>query len=406
MNRLRVLMITGGYYPDIAGGILQCQEIVQSLRDRVSFAVLTMAANPALAEVDRVDGIDVYRVLVDVERRRSKASAALRLARRFIGLASRFDIVHIHGFSQRAILLIPLAHMLRKRVILTLQTGGHDDAVQIRSRSRLAFRAFAQPDLITAVSPDLRDACRAAGLPDTKCRFIPNAVDLVRFRPAAPLDRATLRRDLDLPVQGPLILFVAAFFTPEKCPDVLFDAWLRLPEPLLASSTLVLIGKSESPYFEADAELARMLRARADAAGRGGQLRLVERAGAIEQYFRAADIFVLPSVREGMPKTVLEAMASGLPCIATNLPGATDVLIQTWVNGVLVPPRDTTALADVLRTLLEQPERARALGVAARRSAEDTYDSARIMPQYLDAYRALMGAPERAPEPAMGTPRP
>ncbi len=90
-------------------------------------------------------------------------------------------------------------------------------------------------------------------------------------------------------------------------------------------------------------------------------------------YLVAASVFVLPSYREGTPKTVLEAMASGRAVITTDAPGCRETVSQGG-NGLMVPVRDVQALAEAMERLMDDPEGARAMGVAGRKLAENQYD--------------------------------
>ena len=109
----------------------------------------------------------------------------------------------------------------------------------------------------------------------------------------------------------------------------------------------------------------------------------------IERYFRAADIFVLPSIREAHPLALLEAMACGLPSVATRLAGATDVLIQDGWNGRLFPADDDDALAGILRELLTDEAAASLMGARARETVMAHYDIRHTAEAWLSAYRAV-----------------
>ena len=176
-------MVTGAYYPEVSGGGLQCREVVRALEGRAKFTVLTTATEFSRLGVREVDGVPVYRVMVDVNRIGSKLSASLRLASIFIQLCRRFNIVHFHGFSQKNIPLTILAKFLRKKLVLTLQTGGHDEPLSIRSKGRLAFWCYSRADLFLSVSPRLSEAYLASGLPPGKLWQVSNGVDVKRFRP-------------------------------------------------------------------------------------------------------------------------------------------------------------------------------------------------------------------------------
>lgn len=100
---------------------------------------------------------------------------------------------------------------------------------------------------------------------------------------------------------------------------------------------------------------------------------------------------MLPSVREAHPLALLEAMACGLPVVATRLPGATDVLIEDGRTGRLVPPDDEGALHAALRGLLADPAAAREMGRRARESVSSRYDIQRTADAWLDAYETVLG---------------
>lgn len=102
-----------------------------------------------------------------------------------------------------------------------------------------------------------------------------------------------------------------------------------------------------------------------------------------------ATIFCLPSYREGMPKVVLEAMACGLPCITTEAPGCQDA-VRHGDNGLLVPVKDASALADAMMRLLQNPEECRRMGERGRERAEKEFDQNRIIEQILKVYREMI----------------
>ncbi len=157
------------------------------------------------------------------------------------------------------------------------------------------------------------------------------------------------------------------------------------------ASTLVFVGPTSPRQFEADADLAAEIRDRAGRLNLGDRVRFVPPTHDVHDYFRAADIYVLPSAREGLPIALLEAMASGLPSIASRLPGSTDVIVADGINGLLVPPGEAAGFASALDALLRDPELARRLGAAARRTVEERYSMARVADAWLAAYHHVLG---------------
>ena len=379
-------MVTGAYYPELSGGGLQARAVVRALADRVTFAVLTTSSDRRLPRRAEEDGVRIRRVFVDPRSAASQLRAAVGLALSFVRSARRFDIVNVHGFSRKAILLVLLCRLLRKRFVLTLQTGVHDEPAGVRGLGALAYWAYRQADMYLSVSPGLSRAYRDAGLPSSRLRQISNAVDTERFRPASPAERASLRSELGLPGDVPIVLFVG-FFSRDKRPQLLYEAWA--PTAADCESMLLFIGATKSAYGEVDSALADSIRDRAAAAGLADRVLFVESSHAIERYFRAVDLYALPSIREGFPIALLEAMSSGLPCIATRLNGATDVIIDDGVNGLLVEPDDAAGFTAGIRFVLSDRGAAARLGSAARQTVGDKFSIERTSRDWLGAYRDL-----------------
>jgi glycosyltransferase involved in cell wall biosynthesis len=389
VSRPGVLMISGAYFPELSGGSLPIRAIVRQLHDAARFAVLTTTADRALPGDDERDGVPVYRVFVDPARLWSKVVAALRMLRVFLIERRRFSILHLHGFSEKTILLMALALLVRKRIAITLTSVGHDDPASIRSRGWFSYWWYSRAHVFVGVSPRFAEIYEASGLPKDRFRLIPYGVDLERFRPASDEERAALRREIGVAPEAVMILFVA-FFSREKCPDVLFEAWARLAAEGDASSVLVFVGATRSSYHEVDETLAEGIRRDAERMGLTGRIHFVEPTREIEKYHRAADIFVLPSVREGLPNVVLEAMACGVACVVTRLPGVSDLLIDDGTSGLLVPGRDVAALQAALARLVAQPELAKAMGERARAYVAREFSVMTMGQRYLETYRSLL----------------
>jgi glycosyltransferase involved in cell wall biosynthesis len=109
----------------------------------------------------------------------------------------------------------------------------------------------------------------------------------------------------------------------------------------------------------------------------------------VAMYLRAGDIFVFPSVGEGMPNALLEAMATGLPCVAWAIGGCTDLIVDRE-TGLLVPPGDVSAFREALEMLIRSPEARERLGAAARRDAVSRFGLERMVDLYAACYRAVV----------------
>jgi glycosyltransferase involved in cell wall biosynthesis len=386
-------MVTGAYFPELSGGGLQCQATIEALRRELRFAVLTTSTDPALPAIGEVDGIAVHRVHVDVTSRWSKVRATWVFVRAFLRLGPTIDVVHLHGFSQKSTVAVLLATLLRKKIVLTLHTAGQDEPAGVRAMGRLAYAAYRRADLFIAISSRMTAALADAGIPSSRVARGSNGVDTARFRPAAASERQALRRSLGLPGEGALILFVG-FFSEDKGPHILFEAWRRIAHASASDSTLVYVGATNSRYYEVDAALAGGIRDAARVDHLIQRIVFVEETHIIEQYYRAADVFVFPSRREAFGMALAEAMASGLPCVASRLTGVTDEIVRDGETGLLVPPHDAEALASALTRVLDDRALAARLGAAARLDIQSRYAIEQTAQQTLAAYRRVV---DRAP---------
>lgn len=139
---------------------------------------------------------------------------------------------------------------------------------------------------------------------------------------------------------------------------------------------------------------AEALKAQAEALGVSDHVRFLGAYPQLTAFYPLIDIFVLPSLWEGLPLCLLEAMCLGLPIVATKVGGVGD-LIEDGQNGRLVPSGDPGALAAAIVSALDKPEEAEAMGRAARQVFDARYDSAIMVDRYLDLYHACLSSPGR-----------
>jgi glycosyltransferase involved in cell wall biosynthesis len=243
-----------------------------------------------------------------------------------------------------------------------------------RAGYRLAYRLGARRvDGFIAVSDDVATAITHAYRPPRGRLFlIPNGVDVERY--AEQGDRAGVRAGLGLPASARLIIVVAKLFA-QKGHAVLLEA---LASTSVRTDDAVLV-VGEGPERDRLEDIARR---------RG--LRCVRFLGArpdIPQLLAASDLFVLPSLWEGLPMALLEGMAAGLPVIATDVAGSRQVVVN-GESGLLVPPGDPTALASAMTGLLADDAERTRLGRAARQRVESEFSAARQAARHAEAYEA------------------
>jgi len=140
--------------------------------------------------------------------------------------------------------------------------------------------------------------------------------------------------------------------------------------------------------------VSKELRQWVSRAGIEHQFLFIGHTDSVDDYLKAMDIFVLPTYREGFPVSVLEAMATGLPIVATMIRGCREAVVD-GLNGLLVPPRDSSALTDAVWSLVRSPESRASMGEAGRNRVIENFEQSimadRFVRHVLDTYFEAAG---------------
>jgi glycosyltransferase involved in cell wall biosynthesis len=228
---------------------------------------------------------------------------------------------------------------------------------------------------------DLRVLARL-GVPNRKLVLLGNGVDLYRFRPEAHVQgRREARADLGIDGDAVVVGSVGRLVWGKGFRELFLAAEsLRDPHP---NVVFVVVGGPD-PH-KADAISPDEL---ADAQRRGRIVFAGERSD-MEHVYPAFDLFALPSHREGFPRSAMEAAASGLPVIATDIRGCRQV-VSHGQNGLLVPLQDPTRLADAIEKLVVDPALRQRMGLAGRHKAEADFDERAVVSKTMDAYERVL----------------
>ena len=232
-------------------------------------------------------------------------------------------------------------------------------------------------DYIIAVSPVLKENIEEMGVPREKVRYIPNGVDVDEFSPPSSNPPAPHR-----------LLWVGRMSV-EKGLHILIEAMREvLREFPHAQLTLVGDGPEKSTIEQLIKEYQLEKHVHLE-----GLCSHQE----VSRYFKRAHVFVLPSLREGFPLVVLEALASGVPCIASNV-GGLKAVVEDGVNGYLVSPSNMKELSLKVIELLNNPDVLKEMGESARNTIADHYSWGSIADRTLDIYQQDMAGRNGKPQ--------
>jgi glycosyltransferase involved in cell wall biosynthesis len=258
---------------------------------------------------------------------------------------------------------------------------GEHDAATIEHMMAPNLRAA---DRVIAVSGHIADQAAELGVDRSRIRVIRSGVDIDRFRPR---DKATARHRLGIADSTRVVLFVGNL-EPRKQVDVLIQGMVEVRRRL-PTVELVIVGSGESAGVLDQTETLLRLTRNLD------QLDAVHFVGRVEDqrlldYYAAADVFALPSSSEAQGIVALEAMACGLPVVATAVGGLLET-IEDGRTGYLVPSGDVTALAEGVLKLLENEPRRQAIAGTARQAVEREFSWPRAVAATIEVYRDVLG---------------
>lgn len=308
---------------------------------------------------------------VVAERRRydpSLLSRTLHLAR-----SLRPALVQTHGYKANVVGLA-----VRKRLGVPWVAFSHGPTCGgLKMRLYLAADALIirRADRVVAVSAARKAHLERSGCTPDRVVTIHNAVDMPG---RVPVDAASVRRALGLPVDRPVIAVVGRL-SREKGQVYFVQAMAEVVQAVPGATGLIV----------GDGPDERLLRARVAALGLQDVIHFAGYRRDMPQIYPAIDVLVLPSLSEGLPNVVLEAMAHARPVIATRVGGVPEV-IEDGVTGVLVPPEDVHALSRASVKLLRLPMRRESMGRAARERVDREFCVRARAERILSVYREVV----------------
>jgi glycosyltransferase involved in cell wall biosynthesis len=335
-----------------------------------------------LKPLEFIDGVEVRRVPVLRQRQEYCSTPEMGifvLSAIWFGLAQvrefKPDVVHVFFGIPDGPIGVVLKRVYGLPYLISLRGADvPSDEVKRFARHYQVLRPFVRwlwkdADAVVSVSNGLRDYAFET-TPDLPIEVIPNAIELSVFTP--PLHRSD---------DGPVRMLFVGRFNHFKSVETLVEAAAQLRQNDVDNFEMELIGEGERR-----ANVERLIIER----GLTKQVRLlgwVER-DQLPDHYRRADMFVTATTWEGMPNTVLEGMACGLPVVATRASGLQE-LVQEGVNGYLVDINDAAALAHRMAALIANPYERRRMGKESRKLAEREFAWEYIAEQYVAIYQRI-----------------
>ena len=368
---IRVLNLIDTYHIGGAGKVLL--QFLENADDRVACMLGTFRyRNPPSTEfIDaaREKGFDI--ALFD--QRFNLDPAPLWQVYRLLK-SGGYDIIETHGYKGHLIAWV-MRRLLPLRWI-GMTHGWTNENAKVRAYNRLEKALLKSADHVISVSPQLAAEMRRVRGPEAPVSLVLNAVDADSIRGEGTAGEIRSHYIGDKP--GGYLLGSFGRLSPEKGHHILLEAMARLGGD--TPVRLLLVGDGpERENLETQAEILGISN-RVIFAGQQDNMR---------DWYEAIDLFVLPSLSEGLPFVVLEAMALGKPVLASRV-GAVPEVIDEGVNGWLLPPGDAELLATSIASLLKDRNRLRAAGARAREMLYPRFSVERQAREVVDIYQEVV----------------
>ncbi|WP_438317024.1 glycosyltransferase [Candidatus Caldatribacterium sp. SIUC1] len=352
------------------GAETQLVRLATRLKSR-DWEVSVVSLIPPKAYVEDLEAVGIPVFSLNIQRKLPDPCPVLRFAR--IIRKWRPDIVHSH--MVHANLLARIVRPLAPFPVLICSARNIDEGGRLRE---FLYR-LTDPlcDLTTQVSQaGLERYVRVGAVPRHKIRYIPNGVDIERFKPN-PEGRLKLRRELG--VNGFVWLAVGRF-DPQK----------DYPNMLQAFARVVHNNPNAMLLIAGDGPLRKDMEIMAQEFDIKERVKFLGIRRDIPQLMNAADAYVMSSSWEGMPNVLLEASATGLPIVATDVGGNREIVLE-GETGFLVPPRNPEALAVAMARLMDLPEGKRLeMGRKAREHVTEHFSLEKVVDLWEALYEELL----------------
>lgn len=386
MSLPRLVLVTRRFWPLVGGAEVVMARLAAAFKERgASVTLLTARWGSNWPETIEHRGVRVVRLPQPATRVWGTLRYMQAVGRWVARHADMLDLAYVSMLKHDAYAVLGAAGSKLPVVLRAEGAGVTGDCYwQVEARcGRRIRRRCQQAAALVAPSVAIERELIAAGYPRDRIHLIPNGVPLMPMATPAARREARealghIQRALELPERAPLAVYTGRLHE-RKGLQHLVAAWPLVLEQQ-PQARLWLVG--EGPC---EGDLASQI----DALGLQGKVVLAGAFDDVEDVLRAADLFVLPSLEEGMSLALLEAMALGVPIVATDI-AANRALVTDGVHGRLVPPADPAKLAEAVTLVLSHPECAARWAAQARQRVEAEYSLDRMVDRHLELFNRIL----------------
>ena len=396
-----ICLLTETYYPVVGGGETQARVLAEDLVTHgFNVIVVTRRSSEELSRVDQVGGVTVCRTSPVGGGHLKRWTMVFTCLPVLLKRRRQYDVIYVSGFKALGLTAVLVSRLLRKRCMLKADSNGEmsgaffdrgrqslglsSDSAVFRLFLTLRNRILRRADRFVAISTDIAEELHRHGVPSREIEMVTNSVDTNRFSPVNPSIKAALRRRFGLPVDQTIVTYTGRLVSYKGLP-LLLEVWKHIHR-VHDNAMLLLVGSGGLDMYNCEAELKAFVQAN----GLEHSVRFTGDIHNVHEYLQASDIFVFPTEKEAFGISLIEAMACGLPVIATPTGGIKDIVVDQQ-NGLLVEAGSFQQLHEGLRRLITDASLAGTLGSAALLTARSRYARDVVLENYIELFTGIAG---------------
>jgi glycosyltransferase involved in cell wall biosynthesis len=396
----RVVVLTPYFRPVVGGVESNAERLARYLHGGgLAVHVLTKRVTRSLPDIEDMDGVRVERIGPYGDRSSAGKWRLVPAVSEWLARErSTYDVVCCIDFRGTGVAAIIARALTGRPVVLQAQTAGVISAANveptldrfhIEPNGRLGRLAkwcsravYGWGDAFACISHEIEREALACGIPRDRVHYLPNAIDMARFHPPSDAERHEVRRQFDLPLDAVVCLFVGRLSREKGLMD-LMEAWRSIE-----GAILLVAGPDMDGHPWNVGPAAREFVARHNL---GPSVRFLGSISDVAPLLRAADAVIQPSHFEALGLSAIEALASGVPVVASAVGGLLEFIVDGG-NGKLCRAEDPVALAAGIRSIVEDGALRRRLAAAARGSVLTEYDEQIVFARFRTLLERLIEA--------------
>lgn len=392
-----ICILTETFHPVTGGGETQTLALASGFsRMGYEVCVVTRRNDRTLPKSELLGGVRIYRVAPSGAGQLRKWSLLMTAFGSLIRHRNRYRFIVVSGFRILGIPAMLAAKLLGKRTILKADNMGEmsgeyfrdglakiglkPDSFPVRIFLYLRNALLKRCSAFVAISSPVLQELKAHGVADNTIVRIPNSVDTERFCPVSETDKYEIRKALGIREEAFVVTYTGRLVDYKGLP-LLLRVW-REVHAGYGESCLLLVGSGGLDMHNCENGLRDFVR---EHDGLGDCVTFVGSVGNVQTYLQASDVFVLPTERDAFGISLIEAMACGIPVIASRVGGIPDIL-QDNVDGCLIASGDFQQLRDSLDMLHGDASLRKRLGCRARDSVVQRFSERAVLDRYLQLF--------------------